>query len=496
MPLVFADRVKESSTTTGTGAFTLDGAVNSSFRAFSSVCSVADTCYYAITAVDGAGAPTGAWEVGRGTYSAADTLTRTTVLASSNAGAAVDFAAGDKHVWIDLAAAAVYVSPLTTKGDLLAFSTAHERLAVGTDGHYLVADSTQALGVKWAAFAPAGSDKEVQFNDGGALGAAPEFTFDKTTDTLTLGVGSEFGTLTAYIRGANGLTSGHEGANLVIAPGDGHSSGGGSGNLTITNGKPGSAGGSGTILIQPNQLPGASNNGGSVSVKGGDDSSGGPGSLTLSAGSSLSSGTGAVATLSGGNGANGGGKVTVKGGDHTASTTGITGAQVEIKGGTANRTTIAGTATGGPVNITGGAATGSTNLGAGGAVNISGGTAAGSGAGGSVTLTGGVPTAGAGGSVSITGSAGVGTNKNGGSVNITPGAATGTGTPGNVVLNNSGAALATTAIGGFPCVPTCAGTPTGTPAGVPTGTVAMVVDTTNSILYFYIGGAWKGAALT
>jgi hypothetical protein len=107
MTLIIADRIKESSTTTGSGAMTLAGAYTG-FRAFSAVCtSPSDTCYYTIQAVDGSGVPTGDWEVGLGTYSAANTLTRSTVLSSSNAGAAVSFAAGTKQVWLDLAAAQV-----------------------------------------------------------------------------------------------------------------------------------------------------------------------------------------------------------------------------------------------------------------------------------------------------------------------------------------------------------------------------------------------------
>lgn len=112
MALIVADRVKETSTTTGTGAFTLAGAMTG-FRAFSAVCAVADTCYYCIQAVDGDGNPTGEWEVGSGTYSAANTLTRTTVLSSST-GSAVNFAAGTKQVWVDLAAAQVL--PVLDKG--------------------------------------------------------------------------------------------------------------------------------------------------------------------------------------------------------------------------------------------------------------------------------------------------------------------------------------------------------------------------------------------
>lgn len=105
MALVIADRVKETSTTTGTGALTLAGALIG-FRTFSSVCSSTnpDNVYYTIQAVDGSGIPTGDWEVGFGTYSGANTLTRTTVLASSNAGALVNLSAGTKQVWIDISA--------------------------------------------------------------------------------------------------------------------------------------------------------------------------------------------------------------------------------------------------------------------------------------------------------------------------------------------------------------------------------------------------------
>lgn len=97
MTLIVADRVFETTTTTGTGALTLAGAVVG-FRAFDDVCANNDTAYYSLWAVDGNGNPSGAWETGLGTFTDTDTLTRTTVHASSNAGAAVDLAAGTKYV--------------------------------------------------------------------------------------------------------------------------------------------------------------------------------------------------------------------------------------------------------------------------------------------------------------------------------------------------------------------------------------------------------------
>jgi len=95
MALVVADRVKETTTSTGTGAISLGGA-EPNFRTFSSVLSDADTTYYAI--IDDSNL---AFEVGLGTYaSSGNTITRTTVLASSNSNNAVSFSAGTKDVFL------------------------------------------------------------------------------------------------------------------------------------------------------------------------------------------------------------------------------------------------------------------------------------------------------------------------------------------------------------------------------------------------------------
>jgi hypothetical protein len=89
MALIVKDRVQETSTTTGTGTFTLDGA-NSGFATFSSAVGNGNTTYYAI--VGGT-----EWEVGIGTVGAG-TLARTTLLASST-GSAISFSAGIKNVF-------------------------------------------------------------------------------------------------------------------------------------------------------------------------------------------------------------------------------------------------------------------------------------------------------------------------------------------------------------------------------------------------------------
>jgi len=94
MALVLKDRVKESTTTTGTGTLTLLGAATG-YQAFSAIGN-GNTCYYAISSAGEA-----EWEVGLGTYTASGTtLSRDTILASSAAGAAVSFPAGVKDVYV------------------------------------------------------------------------------------------------------------------------------------------------------------------------------------------------------------------------------------------------------------------------------------------------------------------------------------------------------------------------------------------------------------
>jgi hypothetical protein len=102
MALVLKDRVKETTTTVGTGSFALAGAVTG-YDSFGQIGN-GNTTYYAVY-LDGGSE----WEVGIGTYTAPSTLSRDTILASSNAGSVVTFSAGQKTIWCDYPAGkAVY----------------------------------------------------------------------------------------------------------------------------------------------------------------------------------------------------------------------------------------------------------------------------------------------------------------------------------------------------------------------------------------------------
>jgi len=105
MALVINNRVRELTSTTGTGAVTLGGAVGG-FQTFAAGIGNSNTTYYAISINS-----ENEWEVGLGTLNGdSSTLTRTSVLESSNGDAAVDFSAGSKEIFCTLPAEkAVYL---------------------------------------------------------------------------------------------------------------------------------------------------------------------------------------------------------------------------------------------------------------------------------------------------------------------------------------------------------------------------------------------------
>jgi hypothetical protein len=139
---MYRDRVLETSISTGTTAFVLAGTITGRQTFLTAFGASSQTVAYCIEGTNTDGTLTGEWEVGTGTFNGSTGLTRTTVLASSNAGALVPFSAGSKNVF-DTAPAA-----------------------------YLV---------------PQGTDKSVAFNDAGLPGSNASFTYDKASNTVSFG---------------------------------------------------------------------------------------------------------------------------------------------------------------------------------------------------------------------------------------------------------------------------------------------------------------------
>lgn len=102
MTVSFADRVRETTTTAGTGTVTLAGIAPTDYQRFQDAFPAGATVYYAI--INNA---LNEWEVGLGTFTAPVTLARTSVLTSSNSNSLVNFSAGPKDVWCDAPASLI-----------------------------------------------------------------------------------------------------------------------------------------------------------------------------------------------------------------------------------------------------------------------------------------------------------------------------------------------------------------------------------------------------
>ena len=129
MALVINDRVKETTTTTGTGTVSLAGAVTG-FETFAAGIGNSNTVYYCIAHQDQA-----EFEVGLGTLDGdSSDLARTTIISSSNSDSAVDFSAGTKDVFCTFPASKTMDMTLTTAGDILYASANNTpaRLAKGS----------------------------------------------------------------------------------------------------------------------------------------------------------------------------------------------------------------------------------------------------------------------------------------------------------------------------------------------------------------------------
>lgn len=211
MALVTADRVKETTSSTGTGTVTLAGAF-SGFQTFSAAVGDGNTTYYAIVLVGGS-----EWEVGIGTYTASGTtLSRDTVLASSNSGSLVSFSSGSKDVFVVYpsskavykdAADLVTLGNLTLSGTLTLGATALTATAAELNVLDGITSSTAELNILDGVTATA---SELNALDGITASTAELNILDGVTSTaaeLNLVDGSVAGTVVnskAVVYGASG----------------------------------------------------------------------------------------------------------------------------------------------------------------------------------------------------------------------------------------------------------------------------------------------------
>jgi hypothetical protein len=237
MPLNVADRVRETTTTTGTGTITLSGTSPTGYQTFSAVGN-GNTTYYTINA----GAQ---WEVGIGTYlGAGPTLSRDTVLASSNAGALVNFSAGTKDVFCDYPASKSIsdgfgLLPIAN-GGTGATTAGGARTALGATtvgGNVFTLANPSAI-----TFPRFNADNTVSALDAAAFRTAIGAGTSSTTGTVTsvAGTGTVNGiTLTGTVTSSGSLTLGGtlSGVNLTTqVTGTLPVANGGTGATTLTSG--------------------------------------------------------------------------------------------------------------------------------------------------------------------------------------------------------------------------------------------------------------------
>ena len=185
MALVLADRVLETTSVAGTGDANLNGAVTG-YQPFSTIGN-GNTTYYTIVAVDDNLIPTGDWEVGIGTYiTAGNKISRDTVLSSSNGGASVYFASGNKQIFLDLPSEEVLLSAGDVNGPASAVNS-NFALFDGTTGKLL-----KDAGINASTFATAAqgalADSAVQPSD---LGTAAYLDAGSANGVATLDAGGK-----------------------------------------------------------------------------------------------------------------------------------------------------------------------------------------------------------------------------------------------------------------------------------------------------------------
>jgi len=244
MALVVNDRVKETSSTTGTGTLNLAGAVQD-FEGFVAGIGNSNTTYYAIVNTG-----TGEFEVGLGTVTdaATDTLSRDTIISSSNSDAAVNFSAGTKDVFCTLPAAKSVIKDasdntnfaddekiqLGTGNDIQLFHDGSNSYFDGGDvGAFYIRGGSSGQGPLQLTDS-AGGNRFLAGNQGGATEIYHNATNAKKLETIATGIQT---TGTLNVNGAYTLPTSDGSADQVLKTD-------GSGSVTF-----GSVGGATTAFV-------------------------------------------------------------------------------------------------------------------------------------------------------------------------------------------------------------------------------------------------------
>lgn len=231
MAIAYADRVQETTATTGTGTVTLAGAV-SGFQSFTTAFGANETVFYCITSGT-------AWEVGQGVFTnSGTTLTRATILASSSGGSAITLAGTSNvfNVRPAVVATGSYVgttlltsasSTFTTGANTVKIkirgvagggggggtaATAYRSSGGGGAGSY--AEKTFAVSPSTAYTYTCGAGGGGNSGSGGSNGASSTFIVGATTVTCNGGTGAAVGTNQYGPQGAGGVVSTNGDVNI------------------------------------------------------------------------------------------------------------------------------------------------------------------------------------------------------------------------------------------------------------------------------------------
>jgi hypothetical protein len=353
MAYTLADRVRETTTTTGTGSFTLAGAF-SNYRAFSDVLATNDFCLYQIV-----NPSANEWEIGVGKLTGSTTLARTGVLSSSNSNDLVNFSSGTKDIFLVGSAMtdAMFHAGLYGDGSTGDVTISSGTTTLSSDMYYknLTISGTGSLVTNgWRVFvseildlssAPANAIQWTGNNGSNTTGTGPGFAASSlSTNTVAGTTGSVSGSAGGTAAGTNGT------AGTVIPSGNGGAGGVGGAAGAGSSGSGGTSSSGGTItnfhrilwpalslirhisditltLLQGGACGGSGGSGGGNGSQGGGSGSSGTGggvvyiaariikrsgstavgAISVNGGNGGSSGGGLSGTRGGGGGAGGGG---------------------------------------------------------------------------------------------------------------------------------------------------------------------------------------------